>query len=143
MTSDTWYATPSDAEEAFYRAFERADLEDMMKVWADDDAIICIHPMGQRLEGRQAVWQSWRQLFAGGARMRFEVSEIARTVNGDLAVHCVYEKISHGPRLAERSLVLATNVYKETERGWHLVLHHASPAGAMPSDSQEPDTTLH
>ena len=141
--SDARFATSSDAEEAFYAAFERADLNDMMKVWADDDTIICIHPMGQRLEGREAVLQSWRQIFAGGARMRFEVSEITRTLNGDLAVHCVYERIRHGPRLAERSLVLATNIYKATDRGWRLVVHHASPGGSLPSDAEEPSSTLH
>lgn len=137
------YATSRDAEKAFYEAFERADVDGMMRVWAEDDTIICIHPMGPRLEGRRAVAQSWREIFAGGARMRFELAEVACTLHGDLAVHCVYENILYGPRLDERSLVLATNIYKSTDQGWHMLVHHASPGVAPPASEDEPHWTLH
>lgn len=141
--SDARHATSRDAERAFYDAFERADVDEMMRVWADDDTIICIHPMGPRLEGRQAVAQSWRQIFAGGAHMRFELSEVACTLDGDIAVHCVYEKIRHGPRLAQRSVVLATNIYASTDRGWRMIVHHASPGTPLPAPGREPQATLH
>ena len=50
--SEPYYATSRDAEQAFYAAFQKADLAEMMQVWADDDSIVCIHPMGPRLDGR-------------------------------------------------------------------------------------------
>lgn len=141
--SEPYYATSRDAERAFYGAFQRANLGEMMQVWSDEDTIICIHPMGPRLDGREAVAQSWRQLFAGGSPMRFELSEVSRTLNGDVAVHCVYENIEHGPQLDQRSRVLATNVYTSTERGWRIVLHHASPAVSLQASEREAHSTLH
>ncbi|MDX1433824.1 MAG: nuclear transport factor 2 family protein, partial [Gammaproteobacteria bacterium] len=72
--SDDRFTTPEDAEAAFYDAFQRLDLEAMMRVWADEETIVCVHPMGPRLGGRAAVAQSWREIFAGGSPMRFELT---------------------------------------------------------------------
>ena len=141
--SDAGYATSGDAERAFYEAFQRADVEVMMEVWADDDSIICIHPMGPRLEGREAVAQSWREIFAGGSRLRFELTQVACTLDGDLAVHCVYENIRQEESPARRSLVLATNIYRSTDRGWRMIMHHASPGVVPPDPGDEPPSTLH
>ncbi len=141
--SEPYYATSRDAERAFYDAFQNAELDDMMHIWSAQHDIICIHPMGPRLEGREAVAKSWRQIFSGGAPMRFELTEVSCTQDGNLAVHCVYENIEHGAQLAQRSLVLATNVYQSTERGWHMVVHHASPAISTQTASEEPHATVH
>ena len=73
--SEPYYATSRDAERAFYDAFQAAELGEMMKIWSAEDGIICIHPMGPRLEGREAVAQSWRHIFSGGTPMRFELTE--------------------------------------------------------------------
>ena len=45
------FKTAQDAETAFYEAQEKADLDAMMAVWADDDDIVCVHPGGMRLSG--------------------------------------------------------------------------------------------
>ena len=141
--SQLYYATSRDAERAFYEAFQHADLGEMMNVWCEEDSIICIHPMGPRLDGREAVAQSWQHIFAGSSPMRFELTEVSCTLDGDLAVHCVYENIDHGPQLGQRSQVLATNVYKSTERGWRLLVHHASPSVAMQASGEDSHSTLH
>lgn len=141
--SEPYYETSSAAERAFYAAFQRANLEEMMQVWADEDSIMCIHPMGPRLDGRRAVKLSWEQIFSGGAAMRFELSEVSCTRNGDLAVHCVHENIDHGPGFGQRSLVLATNVYKATDQGWRMLLHHGSPGGNVQMREEDPASTLH
>jgi uncharacterized protein (TIGR02246 family) len=141
--SDPCYTTSRDAEQAFYDAFQRANADEMMQLWADDDAIVCVHPMGPRLCGRRAVAQSWEQIFANGTPMRFELAEVRCTVVGDLAVHCVHEKIQHGPRLAQRSLVIATNIYQSGERGWRMIVHHASPGVAPQASTRESHSTLH
>ena len=140
--SQIYYATSRDAERAFYEAFQHADLGEMMNVWCEEDSIICIHPMGPRLDGREAVAQSWQHIFAGSSPMRFELTEVSCTRDGELAVHCVYENIDHGPQLGQRSQVLATNVYKSTDRGWRLLVHHASPSVAMQASDGE-SSTLH
>jgi ketosteroid isomerase-like protein len=138
------FASSRDAEKAFYDAFERASLEDMMNVWADDDAIVCIHPAGPRLLGRRAVEESWRQILEGGARLRFDIGDARTTIEGGIAVHCVHENIRHGTGFSERSLVLATNIYVSTQRGWRMMVHHASPAPVQqPAREVPPASRLH
>ena len=38
------FNTPEEAEVAFYKAIEQADVIAMMSVWADDEEVICVHP---------------------------------------------------------------------------------------------------
>lgn len=44
------FAAAIDCETAFYDAFERADLNLIMTVWADESGIACIHPQGTTVE---------------------------------------------------------------------------------------------
>ena len=52
-----------------------------------------------------------------------------------------------GPTLlpdGRRGTVLATNVYRLTENGWRIVLHHGSPAGGGPAPAgEEPPPRMH
>src|SRR6202008_118235 len=85
------YASPQDAESAFYEALTKADLDAMMSVWADDDDIYCVHPNGARLSGVEKVRESWRQIFAGGQTLRFQLREQQHVQGMMLSVHSVYE----------------------------------------------------
>ena len=69
------FPTPQDAENAFYEALERRDLELMMAVWAEDEEIVCVHPGGPRLTGQEQVRDSWRQIFASGQRLRVQLAQ--------------------------------------------------------------------
>ncbi len=138
------FETAQAAEAAFYRAFEHGDLEAMMRVWAEDDAISCIHPMGPQLQGRSAVAQSWKAVFESSGEMRFHLSECEYTTEAGLSVHCVHENIRFGDGLAERAVVIATNVYRLTAQGWRLWRHHASPGHARsPAVAASPSGTVH
>ena len=64
------FPTSQDAENAFYEALERADLELMMAVWSEDEEIVCVHPGGPRLAGQDPVRASWAQIFSNGGRER-------------------------------------------------------------------------
>lgn len=121
------YPTPQAAEAAFYDAFERADLEAMMAVWANEEDIICIHPMGPRLHGRRAVEESWRSLFHAGTSMRFQITDVWDMQNGLFSARSVIENIDHGPALQQHAQVTSTNLYKRTHQGWRMIMHHASP----------------
>ena len=68
------FPTAQDAQNAFYEALERSDLEAMMAVWSEDEDIVCVHPAGQRLAGQAAVREVWRQMFAGGPNMRVRIT---------------------------------------------------------------------
>jgi ketosteroid isomerase-like protein len=124
------FATPQDAESAFYEALTKADLDAMMAVWADDDDIFCVHPNGARLSGVERVRESWRQIFASGQTLRFQLREQQQVQGMMLSVHSVYETITVAGEPRPRAPVIATNVYLRTERGWRMVAHHASPAPA-------------
>ena len=121
------YPTPDDAENAFYEAFERADLAAMMTVWAEDDDIVCIHPQGPRLTGFEAVRESWVQIFAGGtSRLRVRTVEARKYAGQSVAVHSVVEVLSMPGQQSPAQSVCATNVYELTDNGWRMVVHHAS-----------------
>jgi ketosteroid isomerase-like protein len=121
------FPTAQDAENAFYEALERADLEAMMSVWAEDEEIVCVHPTGPRLTGQDEVRESWRQILGGGAGARVQVSLQAQTSGVMFAVHSVLESFAV-EGAAQPAAVVATNVYLRTPAGWRMLAHHASPA---------------
>ena len=137
------FATPQDAEAAFYEAFMKQDLEAMMGVWADDDEIYCVHPRGPRITGVAQVRESWRQIFAGAQNVRFQVREQHLLHAMMVSVHSVYEHISLGGETRSRGCVMATNIYMRTERGWRMMVHHASPAPALEEIEPRRTKTLH
>lgn len=142
------YPTPDDAENAFYDAFERADLAGMMTVWAEEDDIVCIHPQGPRLLGFESVRESWMQIFSGGAsRLRLRTVEARKFDGQTVAVHSVVEVLSVPGQQGPTQSVCATNVYELTDHGWRMVVHHASPlsepASASPPDEPTSSHTLH
>jgi ketosteroid isomerase-like protein len=142
------FPTAQDAENAFYEALERADLEAMMSVWAEDEEIVCVHPTGPRLVGQDQVRESWRRIFAGGGA-RAQVSLQSVTTGVMFAVHSVLERFQMEGE-PQGAAAVATNVYLRTPAGWRLLAHHASPApGQSPAQGEasppadEPPKTLH
>jgi ketosteroid isomerase-like protein len=132
------YASPQDAEAAFYEALTKSDLDAMMAVWADDDDIYCVHPNGARISGVEKVRESWRQIFASGQTLRFQLREQQHVQGMMLSIHSVYEHVTVAGEQRPRGPVIATNVYLRTERGWRMVAHHASPAPATAGAEAEP-----
>jgi len=132
------HATPEEAEQAFYRAFERRDLEAMMRVWAEAAHVVCIHPMGERLTGVEAVRRGWAEIFAGGVELAFRLEAVHRVHGPNLAVHVVREVIHVAGEPRPRPPVEATNVYQLERDGWRMILHHASPVGRPPPREARP-----
>jgi len=140
--SATGYATPEEAEQAFYDAFQRADLDAMMNVWAEREFIECIHPMAERVRGRTAIANSWRHIFSADTQVQIRLSGIHRTRDSLLAIHVLYEHLDIPGDRGRPPTMIATNIYQLIEGSWHMVLHHASPvpdsdAGAL---KNAPDT---
>ena len=120
------FTDAEQAEMAFYRAFEANDLAAMMAVWDDAEDIVCIHPMGPALTGRNAVIDSWREILSGGVAMRFSLEKVQTYVADNLSIHLLNEHIdvASGNPVAPMA---ATNIYRLSPLGWRLVSHHASP----------------
>lgn len=125
------FASPQDCETAFYEALEKADLEAMMAVWADDEEVMCIHPGGARLVGHAAVREAWRHLFEGGARLTVHVGQIVAMQSMMMATHSVHEFIAVRGEARPAAPVIATNVYVRSGGGWKMVLHHGSPSARV------------
>lgn len=138
----TTYPTAQDAENAFYEALERGDVEAMMEVWAEDEEIVCVHPGGERLVGYEAVRTSWTQFAASGQKLRVHLSDQSVMTGMMLAVHSLHENVTvEGERRRRPVPVAATNVYLRTSNGWRMIVHHASPVPEQPpSQSPVPDT---
>ena len=135
------FPTAQDAENAFYEALERCDLDGMMAVWAEDEDIVCVHPAGPRLTGQGQVRSSWARIFAGGPGARVQTSHQVAISGMMLAVHSVHEDFTLPGEARPRAPILATNVYLRTAAGWRMIVHHASPAAAQPEPPAAPRDT--
>ena len=127
------FPTARDAQNAFYEALERADLEAMMTVWSEDEDIVCVHPAGQRLAGQAEVREVWHQMFASGPTMRMRITQQVVIAGVMLEVHSVHENITIAGEQRPRPPMVATNVYLRTAAGWRMIAHHASPASVQPA----------
>jgi ketosteroid isomerase-like protein len=130
------FPTAQDAENAFYEALERGDLEGMMAVWAEDEEIICVHPGGPRLSGPDEVRSSWARIFSAGAGPRVHITQQVAVTAMMIAVHSVHENFSIEGDARAQVPVIATNVYLRTAAGWRMIVHHASPAPVQPPPTQ-------
>jgi ketosteroid isomerase-like protein len=136
------FPTPQDAETAFYEALERADLDAMMEVWAEDEEIVCVHPSGPRLAGYEQVREAWARIFGSGQRLNVRLSNLVQVVSGMVAVHSVHENIAVVNDRAS-AVAVATNIYVRSASGWRLLAHHASSTEALVQAPQDPQQTLH
>jgi ketosteroid isomerase-like protein len=137
------FASAQEAEAAFYEAFERADLEAMMSVWAKRDDIVCIHPAGPRLVGVGQVRDGWRAIFRAGPHLHFRIGARHTYQCEGLLVSSVQENIQVAGEPAPRHAVLATNVYLLTPEGWLMLSHHASPAASAKRETPAEPSILH
>jgi ketosteroid isomerase-like protein len=130
----------AETESAFYDALNRADLDALMALWADDDEIVCVHPGGPRLIGHAAIRSSWSAILEHGG-LHILPSQLHETHNLMSSVHTVVEGTTAAAG-NEAAHLVATNVYVKTPRGWRIVLHHVSVApGPVPVDT--PAQVLH
>ncbi|MES2902185.1 MAG: nuclear transport factor 2 family protein [Pseudomonadota bacterium] len=121
----------AEVEAAFYEALNRADVEALMLLWAEDEEIVCVHPGGPRLHGHAAIQASWEAILERGG-LQIRPSQLHETNNLMSSVHTVIEGVTSGA--SEPAHLVATNVYMKTPQGWRMVLHHVSVApGPVPA----------
>lgn len=117
------------ANAEFYAAFEGADLDRMSALWdVDRDApVSCVHPGWPPIRGRQRVLRSWAVIMANTLYIQFVLTDLAVSVVGDVAVVTCDENILTSAEPAEAGQVTATNVFRRSDEGWRLWVHHGSP----------------
>lgn len=117
-----------ETNSAFYRAFEKKDLEAMEKVWSQGTASLCIHPGRAYLKGWENIRTTWQQIFANTDYLEVNAELISTDVSGDLAYIVVLEnilQISQNRRLEAQSM--GTNIFERLGQRWYLIHHHGSP----------------
>jgi ketosteroid isomerase-like protein len=141
------FTTAEDAEEAFYDAIARGDLDALMNIWAEDEEIVCIHPTGQRLTGPLAISESWRGIFASNPRFTVHIKRKVRWESVLICVHSVVETLYLGEDQTPHGPMLSTNVYLRGANGWRLLSHHTTAASETLESDGEPHSsrshTLH
>ena len=125
-------STAEAVEEAFYDAMQRADLEAMMALWADDDEVMCVHPGHQRLIGLDAIRASWAAIFANGG-VDVRTGDVRVHTGAMLAVHNLVEHVVVAGREGQEIVAcVATNVYVKHPGGWRILLHHSGLGSGEP-----------
>ncbi len=119
------------ANEAFYSAFARADLQAMDALWAREGPVTCIHPGWDALTTRQAVIASWREIFSGGDTSSIAFYGAQPHLLGDIALVICYEKL---PSV----VLIATNVFRRDGRSWQIVHHQAGRVNSPPPEAPPP-----
>lgn len=116
------------ANTAFYRAFEKKDIEAMSAVWSQGTSSFCIHPGRNVLRSWKDIRASWEQIFKNTAYIEINLDIIATEVCDDIAYIVTVENVFQvvgGRRLEAQSI--ATNVFHFLGSKWYLVHHHGSP----------------
>ncbi|MBD2245021.1 nuclear transport factor 2 family protein [Nostoc sp. FACHB-888] len=124
MTKDEVLA----ANAAFYRAFERKDIEAMSAIWSQGTGSFCIHPGSNILRGWKEIRTSWEQIFKNTAYIEINTDIISTEINDNIAYVILREnvfQVVNGRRLEAQST--ATNIFQFLGGKWYLLHHHGSP----------------
>ncbi len=127
MKTQAFFPSPEDCARAFYEAFERTDVDEMMSVWAEDEEVCCVHPSAAPLYGFAAVRTSWENIFQNNARMRIELRDERWHTTIGMVCHQAVQWVYVGEEPQPRGPVFITNIFLRAPQGWRLLSHHASP----------------
>ncbi len=116
--------------DAFYQAFLNRDITVMEQVWADELPLLCIHPGGLTLSGRDRIIASWRGILGHNAcpRISHKTDQVFK-YKGMVLVTC-YEWDERQPE----NILLATNGFVKEQNRYRMVFHQAGPTPLSPLD---------
>jgi ketosteroid isomerase-like protein len=127
------YATPQDAEDAFYDALDDADLDRLLTVWADTDDICCLLPMYPLIQGREDVEEVFSKMFSRGKGVELTVTHLNWIQTDDVAIHLVEQVVQKAPPGAPSPRPFyGTNIYRKGGNGWRLIVHQNAPTPQPP-----------
>lgn len=133
------------ANQAFYAAFERLDLDTMGNLWARSVHVSCVHPGWDLVLGYEAVMQSWRAIFDGTSEIHFKSEEAQVTAGSTMGWVVSREVLSTMVQgLPVENTLSAVNTFVLEEGVWRVAHHHAAPLLAgKPRSARKPDVVLH
>ena len=117
------------ANDAFYSALSGLDLASMESAWHHDDWVRCVHPGWDVLVGWRAVRASFERIFRDTGWIRVIPTAVTGRALGDLGIVACTENITSSDNgEVGVGVAQATNVFRRTEDGWRMIVHHSSPA---------------
>ncbi len=125
------FATPQDAEDAYYDAIDEGDLVAMRRVWDSSPEIACLLPMQPLLQG-EAVMEGWKHALDPKYGVEITVRHLSWIEQGDTAIHLVEESVTLKGSSRPQPPIYATNIYRRGSEGWLMVLHLNAPAPPPP-----------
>ena len=114
--------------EAFYRAFEKKNIEAMEQLWSKGSGSLCIHPGRSALKGWDDIRRSWVQIFKNTQYLEIDIDLVTTEVNSTIAYIVLTETVRQVIR--RRQMVAkstATNIFEKMGDRWYLIHHHGSP----------------
>ncbi|MCL2020575.1 MAG: nuclear transport factor 2 family protein [Betaproteobacteria bacterium] len=121
------FATPEDAEIAFYKAVNHGNLSDLLAVWTEEEEVLCLHPNGTLLSSLEGIRESWREIMGGQAKLQLHFRRVSYWRGSLIAVHHLLEEL-HSAQEAS-GVFRVTHVFMRGAYGWRMVCRHSSPAG--------------
>ena len=82
--------------EAFYAAFESADLDAMQALWLDDPDALCVHPGALPVRGTGQISRSWAVIMANTPYIQFFLTDVEVSVREDVASVTCTENVLTG-----------------------------------------------
>lgn len=116
------------ANEAFYRAFEKKDIEAMSAVWSQGIATICIHPGRKALKGWKEIRSAWETIFKNTQYLEIDTNIVTTEVRNNIGYVILVEnvlQVNSGRKVQAKST--ATNIFEFMGGKWYLIHHHGSP----------------
>jgi len=120
------FATPEDAEIAFYKAVNQSNLSDFLQVWTEEEEVLCLHPNGTLLCTLEGIRESWREILGGTTKIKLQFRRLSYWRGSLMAVHHLLEELQSGQ---EVGAFRVTHVFMRGAYGWRLACRHTSSAG--------------
>lgn len=142
MTQYRIFASPDDAEMAFYQAVAERDLDGLMAVWSDEEDLLCVHPTGELIHGHNAIRESWRMIF-GSSHFRAEATQLMHWHSTVVAIHHNTEVLFVGDDNTPHGPLHVTHIFMRGAHGWRLVCRQAQASSEIPGLQERAKHTLH
>ena len=128
------------ANENFYEAFNKRDIEAMKNIWGKGVQATCIHPGWPPLKGFEPILDSWEGIFKNSGNMEVQISDVQVLASNDLAwISCIEKLYTIAESGVLASNIFSTNLFHLEEDVWKMVMHHASP---VPDVRETEDVTM-
>jgi ketosteroid isomerase-like protein len=134
----TTFKSAADVEDAYYDAIDESDLEKMMSAWEDSPQAACLLPMQPMHHGPDAIRKMWEPMLDPELKVDITINHLQWIEEGNIAIHILEEMVTLKGTGERQPPIYATNIYRRSREGWHLLMHLNSPSPPPPGAARMP-----